>query len=315
MLPHTVVFMRRLAFVVAAVTAIGAADSRPGSFAVGVIRRDGAIVPFAEFDGKRWSVSWPAPALELLVPITVTSVPKQWWGPTGPLTEWQIWPALGDPRSVSVTQPDWVQAHCLRQIALRTNYKSDLAVPPPNEQPYPKDGLAISPPRPIERVERLSVPSAEAMGLGPVVRNAFNEAESETVSRFGHSVKKSLRESVNVNIEAIYTHGTDRRVFYVEATRGYQSDTMRERECALSFGTGWFATDEKGTIVRLDMAVDLLRCNRYGAAYMLPLGVVRAGDRVFWLVQYSGWDHERFVVAEIKKDKVDAAVIKGGGGC
>src|SRR4030095_8605317 len=128
--------MRPLAIVVAGVTAIGAADSRTDSFAVGVIRRDGAIVPFAAFDGKRWSVSWPGPALELLVPIPLRSVPKQWWGPTGPLTDWQIWPTAGDPRSVSVTQPDWVQAHCLRQIALRTNYRSDLAVPPPAGPPY-----------------------------------------------------------------------------------------------------------------------------------------------------------------------------------
>src|SRR4030095_14449352 len=108
--------MRPLAIVVAGVRAIGAADSRTDSFAVGVIRRDGAIVPFAAFDGKRWSVSCPAPALELLVPITLASVPKQWWGPTGPLTDWQIWPTAGDPRSVSVTQHDCVPAHSLRPL-------------------------------------------------------------------------------------------------------------------------------------------------------------------------------------------------------
>jgi hypothetical protein len=307
--------IRPLAIVVALLTAIGAADSRTDRFSVGVMRRDGAVVPIASFDGKRWSVSWPGPALELQVPITLASVPKAWWGPTPPISEWQIWPVEGEPRQARVTRPDWIDAHCLRQVVLRTDYKSDRPLPPPTEQPYPKDGLVISPPRPIERIERVAPASAQALGLPEVVRKAFAEAETETAAQFTHPLKKTVRDGVDVTLEAIYTFGTSPRVYYVEAARGYRTSDSLEGDCALSFGTGWFAADQTGAIVRLDMAVDLLRCNRYGAAYMLPLGVIRLNERVFWVVQYSGWDQERFVVAEIKKDRVDAAVIKAGGGC
>ena len=63
------------------------------------------------------------------------------------------------------------------------------------------------------------------------------------------------------------------------------------------------------------MFVDLLRCNRYGASYMLPLGVVRIAGRLFWLAQFSGWDHERYAVLEIKPKKVEVMFSTWGGGC
>jgi len=279
------------------------------------MRRDGALVPFAAFDGKRWSIDWPGPQLDPQIPINLASVPKGWWGPTRPLAEWQLWLPQGEPRTVRVTQPDWVPAHCVRQVVLRTNYQSDAPVPPLAEQPYPKDGLAISPPQKVERVERVPVGSAEAGELQGMVAEEFNRAERETALRFSHPVKESAREQVAVQLEAIYAFGDAPRAYYVEAARGYRTASGDQSDCAISFGTGWFARDEARKLRKLDMAVDILRCNRYGAAYMLPLGVLRVGDRTFWLVQYSGWDHERYVVAEIKKDRVDAPVIKGGGGC
>ena len=48
---------------------------------------------------------------------------------------------------------------------------------------------------------------------------------------------------------------------------------------------------------------------------MLPLGVMRLAGRLFWIAQFSGWDHERFVVIEIKPKTVEVAVNVWGGGC
>jgi hypothetical protein len=307
--------MRPLLIVVAFVTAIGAADSRTPPFAVGVMRRDGVVVPLAAYDGKRWSVNWPGPGLELQIPITIESVPKEWWGPTKALAEWQIWTSGGAPRTARVTQPDWIRTHCLRQVALRTDYRSEWPAPPDREQPYPKDGLAVSPPTPVEQIERVAIDSPDAQALAAVVTDAFNEAEEETAARFGHPIKRPTRESVKIDLEAIYAYGSAPRIYYVEAARGYRTDRHVDSECVTAFGTGWFARDAAGKPRKLDVAVDLLPCNLYGASYMLPLGVMRLGDRTFWIVQYSGWNHERFVIADVQNDKVNAAVIKAGGGC
>jgi len=65
----------------------------------------------------------------------------------------------------------------------------------------------------------------------------------------------------------------------------------------------------------LKMAVDLLNCNRYGASYMLPFGAMRLNDRLFWLAQFAGWEHERYVVLEIKAKTVDVIGQCMGGSC
>ena len=51
------------------------------------------------------------------------------------------------------------------------------------------------------------------------------------------------------------------------------------------------------------------------ASYMLPLGVIRRSDRIYWLAQFSGWNQERYVVLEIESKKVDVRVNVWGGSC
>jgi hypothetical protein len=294
---------------------VGSADVRPDAFALGVLRRDGIVVPFAAFDGKRWSNRWPGPTTsDLQVPVNVASVPKRWWGPLGAIGEWQVWTGAA-PGTVRVLQPDWVAVHCTRQVALKTDYRSAELPPPPTAQPYPKDGLTVWPPRPVERILILPASDPAVAELEDVVRSAFNRSERDTADRFRHPVRERTRETTAPTIEAVYAWGAPPRLFYVEAARSYRSDSNRADSCVVGFGTGWFLRTETSGIRVADMAVDLLPCDRYGATYMLPLGVIRAADRTFWIAQYSGWDHERFVVVEIKKDKVEAVVSTWGGAC
>jgi hypothetical protein len=294
-----------------------AAETRDDRFALGVMRRDGVVVPFAAFDGKRWSSPWPAPQFQLEIPINLMSVPKGWWGATGPLSEWQVWPAVGAaaPRTVRTTQPDWVAAHCVRQIALDTDYKSDRPVPPLSEQPYPKDGLAVAPPQALERIEVIPAGGAAAETLAGGLRAKFNESELEVDHRFGHPTPRRTREAQQPIIEALYAFGEKPRAFYIEASRTYRS--LGQDDCRIAFATGWFLrTGPAAAEVKwVDMAVDLLPCNKYGATYMLPFGALRVGRRTFWIAQYAGWDYERYVVVELKKNGVEAVVSKWGGGC
>jgi hypothetical protein len=308
--------LRPLATLVALVltgTTFRAAEPRAGAFALAVMRRDGLLVPFATFDARRWTSSWPAPKLELEIPINLQSVPKVWWGGLGPLAEWQVWlPTHAAPRAVRATQPDWIQAHCVRQIALRSDYRSERPETPLTEQPYPKDGLAIAPPQPLEPIEVVPAGGAAAEALASGLREKFNNAELEVHLRFGHPVSRKLREPQAPVIEALYAFGERPRTFYIEASRSYRSSD--EKQCRIAFATGWFTRDGE-SIKWLDVAVDLLPCNKYGATYMLPFGVLRVGTRAFWVAQYSGWDHERYVVIELRKNAVEAVVSAWGGGC
>jgi hypothetical protein len=305
--------MRIVAGVVVVMVVSIAADVPDAPFTVGVLRRDGIVVPFATYDGRRWSGHWPRPAIELTVPIDLRSVPASWWGPTGPLASWQAWGATEEPQPIHVTQPDWIDVHCVRQIGLRTDYRAGRFPPPPAEQPYPKDGLAVSPPQAIERVQSVPPNAEEAAGMMAVLRDAFNGAERKTAGKFAHPIKTSVREQVAPTVEALYAHGGEPRVYYVESQREYMNPETGE--CALvAFATGWLVR-QNGVFHPLSMAVDVLNCDRLGASYMMPLGVARLSTRVFWLAQFSGWDHERYVVIEPKARTVDAVVSAWGGGC
>jgi hypothetical protein len=306
--------VRALVAAAALVATAGAADSPRGAFGVGILRRDGIILPFAAFNGKRWSTPWPPPKADVTVPVTLGGVPSRWWGPTGPLEQWRATTTAGA-LDVHVVQPDWVEILCVRQIGLRTDYRPGQPAPPRTVQPYPKDGLAVSPAQPFDRIEILPDGALELRPLVPLLVASFNDAERRVANRTGHPVPRRAREGVVPTIEAAYAVGDRPRVYYVEATRSYRQLGQDAGACAaIGFGTGWFVRD--GTGVRmLAMATDLLTCDRASASYMLPLGAFSLDDRLFWLAQFSGWDHERYVVLEIKDKRVDVIVNSWGGAC
>src|SRR5439155_499640 len=111
------------------------------------------------------------------VPIHVRSVPSHWWGKAGPHETWQVWTPAHATATVRVRQPDWFPAQCLQQVGLRTDYRSGEALPDPGTQPFPKDGLAVSPPQSIERIDLVPVGHLPPQ---PVV-DAFNQAEQQAI--------------------------------------------------------------------------------------------------------------------------------------
>ena len=293
---------------------MAAADPRP-VFGVGVLRRDGIVIPFATYNGKSWETKWPTPRLDLVVPVDLRAVPSSWWGPTQALRAWDAWIGRTTPQPLEVTQLDWVDVHCVRQVGLKTTYRSDKPVPAPAIQPYPKDGFAVSPPQAVEPIELLSPSDREVQAIAADFRVAFNKAEREVEIHYGHSVVRRAREGVAPEIEAVYAYGHEPRVYYIEATRAYRKLGQSAGECSeVAFGTGWLSR-ERDTTRSLATVLDLLRCDRYGASYMFPFGVMRLAGKLFWLAQFSGWDRERYVVIEVKPKAVEARINVFGGAC
>lgn len=294
-------------------------------FAVGVLRRDGIVVPFATFDGKRWRQDWPEPRGSEEIPASIDNVPPRWWGGLGPLDTWQAWTAAAAPLRLRVLQPDWYDAQCVRHVGLRTDYRSMLPRVDPKAAPFPKDGIAIAPPRGPETIERVEI---ENVGMSaPEVAAAFNEAERKAVKRFEDRSKFPIpaerRGDAQLKIEAIYAAGSrsGTRVYYVEASKQYafrdrMNDDARLGRCAqVSFGGGWFVGDANRPLKPLGFEVAVVACNRYQARYMLPLGATRLAGRYFWIAQWAGWDYEEYSIVEIKQDKTDVALRAWGGGC
>ena len=50
--------------------------------------------------------------------------------------------------------------------------------------------------------------------------------------------------------------------------------------------------------VKTKLTAVVTYCDRRGVSYMLPFGQIRLNDRVHWIVQMSGQDHEWYAVVE-----------------
>jgi len=287
----------------------------PPVVTIGVLRRDAMIVPFATYDGKEWKDYWPDPRSDVEVPVSLSSVPRRWWGPAEPLAAWQIW-TDSTSQTVHVREPDWLQTHCQKQIGLRTDYQPREWPPGPDAQPYPKDGLAVSPPQAVQPIERLTSDSVEGQGLAEGVRVAFNLREAEGVARAEddganvHPGKKEL-ETLPITIEAAYAFGTKRRAYWVEATREYKKGATCGADL---FGSGWFLIDAD-KLASVVFNVQMVPCDREGVDYMLPLGVMSFPRGVYWIAQWSGWNREEYAIMEIRSKAVVPVLSVWGGGC
>jgi hypothetical protein len=305
-------FVRAAAFLVLLAATVLAADPRP--FIVGVLRRDGVVIPFAAFDGKHWQPAWSDPKLDVEVPIDLRNVPKKWWGPAGPFDTWQALTDAATAVTLRVRQPDVVAAHCLRQIGLRTDYRARQQPPPLDERPYPKDGLAIAPPQPVDRIDVLGARSREWTELLPVVADAFNKRERAFTPHPVSALKRDEREAIAPTIEALYAYGVEPRVLVVEAAREYWSEPKINECLGMAFGRIWLAR-VNGVFKPLHTTVQIDSCDREAVRYMLPLGVVAAGGRVFWIAQLSGWDSEYYEVVDLNDKEFTPVVTRLGGVC
>ena len=107
------------------------------------------------------------------------------------------------------------------------------------------------------------------------MQEAFNKAERATEEAWGHPVSRRAREGREPDFDAVYAFGDYPRIYYVEAIRRYRILGQTADDCeAVGFGTGWFMKEDYN-VRSLQMTVDLLRCDRRGANYMLPLGTMR----------------------------------------
>ena len=301
---------------------VGLLQPAPASFIVGVLRRDALLVPFATYDGKRWKNYWPAPAVDADVPLNLRNVSGRWWGPVGPRDTWQIWTSDASPQMVNVRQPDWAPSYCQKVVGLRTDYQPHFR-PPPAASPYPKDGLAVSPPHPVQPIEILGPDSSERGDVIEAIHARFVELEQDALTslRNAHAGnprmfpmapnEKDLRSMAPVAVDAMYAYGTLPRTYFVEAAREYRKNGV----CSAVVYIRGRVVRDSGKFSREGLQSGLSLCDRANVSYMLPLGVMKLQASVFWIAQISGWNRESYTVIDISPGSRAADLTTPGGGC
>jgi hypothetical protein len=275
-------------------------DSAP--FLVAVLRRDGIVSPFAAFDGKDWEVPWPSSLRFVEIPIDLESVPRKWWGKSGPVEQLTAWVDGQNRGALRIGRPTAFRLMCTSQLGLASDYRSSQPAPGPVVQPFPKDGLAVSGGQRVEPIEIVAQTSPEWGAASALLRDAFDKAEDEAIQGFTdwkHPVRRDDRRKLPIEIETMYRAAMEEpgwAAYYIEAIRRYVPGPDDNGCGLITSAGGWviMPPDKKPTA---RLAARVTYCDRRGVSYMLPLGLIKARGRNYWVFQLSGYGHESYVIA------------------
>jgi hypothetical protein len=296
------------------------AADRPEPFTVGILRRDGVVTPFATFDGKGWDSPWPASLSFIGLPISLDAVPRGWWGKAGPLQQMTVWAGGANRGQVRVESLAPLEIMCSPRLGLRSTYASALPVPPPMEHSYPKDGLVVSGPTPVEELSPVPPTSPEWTASALLLADPFDKAEARAAKAFTqwkHPVPRSERRKMPVVLEALYKAPMDAPgwlAYRFQAVKRY-APRPGEGDCELvSSASGWIAVgpDDKHW-TQLNARVTY--CDRMDDIFTLPLGLIRAGGRSYWIYQLSGYDREGYAVTRPTPKRIETDVQYAAGSC
>lgn len=326
------IYLARLARAVAVVTAVvgglppvlAMVQAPPTGYArspllLAVLSRDGYAMPFASFDGRRWRSPWPDHR-NLEMPISIDDVESDWWG-IGRRPDRMAWWVDGAKRGeISLKQIANVQAMCSTRIGLRTDHTPSTPAPPRMKQPYPKDGLLVAGDASVDRIDIVEPGSPDWNRMLIGITDRFNKVETAAARSFEswrHPFNAEARKLRPLILEAVYRAPNQTpgwTTYFVEAVRAYPP-RPEDRGCGLSTtGQGWVHVGPKGD-VKVELTARATYCDRKGVGFMLPLGLIRAADRTYWVYQFSGFEGEWYLVSDVRHDGVRTVASFHAGAC
>ena len=302
----------------------------PGEFSVGVLRRDGVLIPFAAFNGRTWEVAWPGSDTSAPLPISLGDIPRRWWGGVGPEAPWHAWLPDDVKRPLKLLKPVHVPIFCGAHLAIATDYRGET--PPEREPTVPKDAAATAGDVTLLPITQVSVNAPDAARMIAAITDDFNEEETLATKSFTnwyHPVSSITRSRTPIALEAFYRAtdagpSGDFRTNYIEAVRRYPAGPGDEGCGLITFVRGWVTEyrDRKPTI---NLGARVTFCDRADVSFMQPFGRVHvargaargrgAGTDVYWIYQTSSWRDEFYSVARVTPEEVRPVLVVAGGGC
>jgi hypothetical protein len=156
-----------------------------------------------------------------------------------------------------------------------------------------------------------------------MLREEIDQAEDTTLSAvrrntgWNHPFNRDARRKIVPAIEAWYTTvvpDSTATASYLEIVKKYPP-LPKDEGCGLeTFVTGWVHQESGEERHKASFKALATYCDREKASYMLPFGQMQLQDRLYWIFQMSGHDHEWYAVAEVRRDRsrVVAEFYAGG---
>lgn len=308
------------ALALAAAVAIPLEGQGRGAFALGILRRDGILVPFASYNGRSWSADWPGPGASVELPISLADVPKRWWGPVGPGARWTAWPVDDTPRPLELKKPEHTPVFCGTALGIRTDYPAGAF--DPREPTVPKDGVAITGDTALQPITRISNFAKDAGQMIQAITDDFNKEErlaTEAFRSWSHPYDDEERKRFPIELEAFYrtrdsTPSGAWSTSYVEAVRRFPAGPFDNGCGLITFVRGW-VLEREGRKPIIDVGARVTFCDRADVSFMLPFGKLLIDREPYWVYQVSSWRDEIYGVSRVRPEDVRPVMAVSGGGC
>jgi len=308
------------ALALAAAVAIPLDGQQRGAFDLGVLRRDGILVPFASYNGRSWSADWPGPGARVDLPISLADVPKPWLGAAGPGARWTAWLLDDQSRPLALKKPEQTPVFCGTALGIRTDYPAGEF--DPREPTVPKDGVAIAGDATLTPITRISNFARDATQMVQAITDDFNREERLAAERFqswSHPYNDEQRRTVPIELEAFYrTRDTTPSgtwvTSYVEAVRRFPAGPFDHGCGLITFVRGW-VLEREGHKPVVDVGARITYCDRADVSFMLPFGKLLIEREPYWVYQVSSWRDEIYGVSRVRPDAVRPVLAVSGGGC
>jgi len=316
-------FFRRILPVLALAAALPivleGVDSR-AVFGLGVLRRDGVLIPFASYNGRAWTADWPGSDTNAVLPISLADIPKRWWGAPGPMARWTAWLLDGTSTPLTLQKPQQVRVFCGTYLGIATDHKGEGS--DPRDPTVAKDGLAIAGDAALLPITSVSVYSEDAKKMVAAIADDFDREEKVAASRFinwQHPYGDEARTHFPIELEAFYraretTPSGSWVTSYVEAVRRFPA-RPQDRDCGLiTFVRGW-VIEREGRKPVIDVGARVTYCDRADVSFMQPFGRLMIDREPYWVYQISSWRDELYGVSRVRPEEVRPVMAVAGGGC
>jgi hypothetical protein len=296
---------------------------------VGILREDGIIIPVSVFQSGKWKTSWPEAAIgghftndsgqPLPKTLPLDKIPAKWLSSGGKIPKnWRLLRAGSGQHKLTAEKAVEFQSHCSGAWGLKTSFVGKTRTPE-GVEPKIKEGLVTSGIAKGWASEIVDPNSSDSKSLLKLLREKFNLAEQEAISKAtkplytGHPTLKNERVHKPFKAKKIFGMKTGRAkqvIYFIPIVRQYENP-----DCyAESLYNVWvLRNDQNYKIVAADMI--LTNCDGNEGNWIYPVGIVSIEGRVYVVSWELGYEWENYTIRMLEKDALKTVLFVHGGGC
>lgn len=293
---------------------------------IGVADSNGIILPFAVYDGERWTNPWPEEDYDVYERIE--DVPKSWYSPLEKISEkWNIIYQDGKTGTMEISKPARVHSWCSH------NRWALIGEATKKEYTGSRYGYDYR----ISNAEGLFLATTSLpTGSGMKVPNKQSDEYSEIYELVdaginasegigNHPVPEGERGAARTELTTIVRNETPQDgcvIYYVEARREYPDNSKKPWPegltifKAVSYLKVWVLKDSNKRLSFMQQDFQILNDWIIYTPSDEVLGILSLAKRSYWIIRdWTSYESESWLIFDVSPSGVKQVLSVSGGGC